>query len=119
MRKKLFIIPPSKLTEERKVRCEDSDKKGRVVKKGGRMKQHLNRITRRHVLLQIALLPRKAVSDNTVNEASHLLKTSNEVCLATSESPSAFGLPSGNIKDNRVKLGDANKNKKGRPMQIH
>jgi hypothetical protein len=47
-------------------------------------------------------------------EASHLLKTSNEVCLATSESSSAFGLLSGNIKDNRVKLGDDNKNKKGK-----
>ena len=31
-------------------------------------------------------------------EASHLLKTNNKVCLATSESPSAFGLPSGNIR---------------------
>jgi len=46
-------------------------------------------------------------------EASHLLKMNKEVCLTTSESPSVFGLPAGNIKDNRVKLGDANKNKKG------
>jgi hypothetical protein len=71
-----------KMTEERKVGSDDSERVG--------MKQRSNRITG-HVLLQIALLSRDTRHSVPVTlpvQASQLLTmTDNEVCL-TSESPS-------------------------------